>query len=276
MLLLAALLTIGASVGPAVAHDDLHEQIARCSEKIAAEPNNAALYRRRAELHRLHEDWDRALADLERAGELEPDHPELDHARARVLLDAGWPRSALVIIDRFLALHPKHGPGLWLRARALAALELGGESAAAYDLALRHLQVRTPDHFLERAEAWRARGPDHLDHAIAGLDEGMAELGPIISLQKLAITCELEQRDYAAALKRVDRTLEAAVRKERWLARRGEVLELAGCPAEAMASYQGALAAIESLPARHRNVAATVELQARVEAAIERLGAPER
>jgi len=55
-----------------------------------------------------------------------------------------------------------------------------------------------------------------------------------------------------------------------WLLRRGDILRAAGREEEAKKNYREALAAIERLPEAHRNTRATVELQEKIRAALER------
>src|SRR2546428_1170647 len=92
----------------AIAHGDLHERIAALSEQIADAPGNARLYLQRAELHRQHEDWTAALADCDKAAELDPGITDVDLLRGRTLLECGQPREALPVLERFLIKFPDH------------------------------------------------------------------------------------------------------------------------------------------------------------------------
>ena len=76
-------------------------------------------------------------------------------------------------------------------------------------------------------------------------------------------------RRYDAALARLERIAAQSPRKERWLARRGEILRQAGRTAESREAFGKALEAIQSLPSYHRSTKATVELENRVRAALE-------
>jgi len=82
----AALFAISAVSTPVLAHGDLHLQIINMDEKIAAEPKSAALYLRRAELHRIHREWDAADLDYAKVLALEPKHAEVSWLRARAWL----------------------------------------------------------------------------------------------------------------------------------------------------------------------------------------------
>ena len=106
--------------------------------------------------------------------------------------------------------------------------------------------------------------------AVDGLDEGIQELGPLVLLESRAIDLEVKRQRYDAALVRIDQVLAGVSRKEKWLARLGEILETAGRAQEARAAYKDALKAIESLPSRHRQLAASQELETYLRALLER------
>lgn len=255
------------------AHGPIHEQIAALTDRITEDPQNAALYLKRGELHSHHLDWPAALADYERAAQLDPTLAAVDFARGRTLLQAGRPTEARSALDRFLAKHPDHAEGLATRARVLVSLGHGLAAGADYTRAIaaaERLDRPNPEYYLERARALAAEGGDHADEALRGLDEGVRRLGPLMVLQLYAIDLELAGKRYDAALARLDTLAAQSPRKEPWLARRGEILEQAGRAAQARLAYEQALAAIESLPARHRQTEATARLEARIRAALAR------
>ncbi len=250
-------------------HGDLHEQIEAVTKQIEKDPADALLYFKRGELYRFHEDFKASLADLKRAALLAPKLDGVDLATGRTWLQAGDAREARVALDRFLARHPDVADALVERARALVRL---GERAAAvedYTRALAKTSEPRPETYIERAQALAAQGPDRLDEALRGLDEGMRKLGPAVSLQLLAIDFEVSARRYEAALGRVDRATAAAERKDSWLARRGDILKLAGRTKEARSAFTAALAEIESLNPYRRKAKATMELESRLRAELE-------
>jgi tetratricopeptide (TPR) repeat protein len=127
-----------------------------------------------------------------------------------------------------------------------------------------------PELYLERARALVAAGPQHLDRAIAGLDEGLRRLGEPVTLQLYAIDLEVEGRRFDAAIKRLDLLASRAARQEPWLMRKGAVLEAAGRREEALQAYRQALEAVESLPPNRRGSKAVNRLESEARAAIER------
>jgi len=235
----------------AIAHGDLDEQIAAVSRRLEQTPS-AKLYLLRAELHHEHEDFSSALADYDRAEQMDPKLEAVSFGRARTLFRSGRLQSARETLDSYLKKKPDHAEGFLLRARVLVGLKEYGDALRDFDRNLALTPQPLPECFLERAEALVAAG--NRAGAVNSLDEGLGRLGNLVTLQSAAIAIELELNHHEAALARVDRVMSSLQRKESWLARRGEILEAAGRRDEAMIAYRDALAALEQLPAQHRNV----------------------
>jgi hypothetical protein len=103
-----------------------------------------------------------------------------------MFLEANWPSSAKISLDRFLAKNPDHTEALITRARTLAKLTNRLAAAQDYTRALARATEGKPEIYLERAQALAAEGKDHLDDALKGLDEGIQKLGPLVTLQLYA------------------------------------------------------------------------------------------
>ena len=263
-----------ALVSPAAAHLGLHDQISELDALLALHPLDAEPYLKRGELRRAHGELPAALRDFERAAALDPSSAEARFWIGRTHLEAGRAGDARSALDLAIALKPDHVGALAARGRALAALGLRLESAADFTRAIQaHTppDVPDPDLYLARAAALAAAGEAHLADALRGLDEGLARLGPAVSLQLAAIDLEMRLGHHDAALQRLDLAATRSPRKERWLARRGEILARAGRPDEARAAYEAALAAIGNLPPRRRAADAVGALEGDVRAALGRL-----
>ena len=128
-----------------LAHGPLQEQIAKVTEQIKQNPNDASLYLKRGELYRHHRDWSKALADYNFTGKLAPERVEVDFARGRMMLEAGWYEKAKAPLDRFLALYPKHPEALITRARVLVKLGENLAAAKDYTNAISHLDPPRPE-----------------------------------------------------------------------------------------------------------------------------------
>jgi predicted Zn-dependent protease len=251
------------------------EQIADVTRRIEADPNDATLFLRRGELHRIHRDWARAEADYARARRLDPALAAVDLGLGKMLLDAGRPAEAAKALDAYVERRADDPEGYAARARAHA--RAGDPLAAARDFT-RAIDLHTgpspprPEHYLGRARALAEAGPSHLDEAIRGLDEGLARLGPAVTLELAAIDLEIERGAWEAALARVERAAVRSGRKETWEARRGAILEASGRTAQARAAYARALAAMADLPPHRRGTPAMADLERDIRAALERLG----
>ncbi|MGH8247851.1 MAG: tetratricopeptide repeat protein, partial [Gammaproteobacteria bacterium] len=258
---------------PVRAHGDLHQKIEALTKQIDQEPTNGELYLTRGELHRAHRDWNLALADYDRADRLNPKLAVTDLLRGLTLLASGPPEAAITALDRFLIRQPDHGEARVARARA--SIKLGRHLAAAEDFtrALAKMTAPKPEYYLERAQALALLGDARIDDALRGLDEGIKTLGPIVTLELLAVELDLRKSKYESALARLEQIAAQSARKEMWLARRGEILERAGRPGDARREFAAALAALETIPPQRRSTKATREMEARVRTALERLGA---
>lgn len=163
-------------------------------------------------------------------------------------LDAEWFESTKLAADRFLIHEPNNAEAFAIRARA--RMKLGERLAAAQDFsrAITNTARPAPELYLERAQAQVAEGGAHLAEALQGLEQGMAVLGPLVTLQSLAINVEVQQNRVDAALARIDKVMAQFPRKETWLARRGEILQQSGRNKEAAEAFQSALTALTLYP----------------------------
>jgi len=249
------------------AHEGLHEQIAAITAKIKRDPKNASLYLQRGELHRLHHDWARAASDYDRAERLQPNLKIVELARGKMFFDSSRLQRAKLTLDRFLNSQPNHYEGLITRARVLARLGARIDAARDFTQALSLSSIPEPELYLERANVLAA-DEKQLNEALRGLDEGINKLGPLVTLQVAAIDFELRSKNYDGALARLDQITAQSQRKESWLVRRGEILQLAGRNDEARAAFNAALTAIESLPPAQRQSRAVSALELRARSAL--------
>ena len=249
------------------AHEGLHEQIVAITARIKRDPKNAALYLQRGELYRLHRDWARAAADYDRASRLQPSLTIIDLGRGKMLLESRRFQQAKFVLDRFLRRQPRHVEGLVTRGRVLARLGARLEAANDFTEALALAPAPEPELYLERAQVL-AGDERYIQEALRGLDEGIKQLGPLVTLELAAIDLELRGNNYDAALTRLDVITAQSERKETWLVRRGEILRAAGRHDEARKAFNSAIVAIESLPPERRQSRAITALQLRARSAL--------
>lgn len=266
---------------PASAHEEIEAQVAALTLRLASDPGNSALLSRRGELHRMHGEWRAALADFRRAHELDPDLHIVHLCLGRTLLEAGFSELSLVAFDRFVALRPENAEGRLARGRALLGLGLyqpaAAEMARGVELQRRiggDARPPRPEDYIDAARALAAAGSEHLEDALRRLDEGSAVCGRAVVFDLLAIDLELSRGHHDAALARVAALASRSPRKESWLARRGEVLALAGRPAEARQAYEECLEAVAGLPPHCRETRAVADLVTRARRALSALSPP--
>lgn len=276
--MLAALLVSGLllGVGPAMwAHGDDQMLIDALTEELARAPE-ADLFIRRGELFRHHREWAKAEADYLAAARLDPDLAMVDFFRARALLESGAVEKAHIFIDTFVTRVPDEAEGWFLRAEVLAALGQPEAAAADYAEGIRRAPNPRPGHYLRRAKLLAAAPVSNPMRALDALDDGIARLGPVISLVDYAIALELERNNHEGALVRIAAVMEKAPRREGWLVRQGDILVKCGRMEEAMTSYRAALTAIESLPERYRDTVPVEKLERDARTALSRLSTSRR
>jgi predicted Zn-dependent protease len=255
------------------AHPGIDEQIAELDKRIAAAPTDATLYLRRGELYRIHRDWKQAEADYKQALKLDPDLIIVRQCIGRMMLESDRAAASVQPLEAYLAERPTDTKTLALVSRAYVKLGKHLEAAQGYTRTLDSVVDGRPrpEYFLERSRAWVAAGPEHVDKALAGLDEGLKALNYPVTLQLYAIELEIDHLRYDAALKRLDQIASRSVRKETWLIQRGEILEKARRPEQAKQAYQGALDAIDALPQSRIRNRAVERLQVQATAGLKRL-----
>lgn len=272
---LIVLLAWVCSAAPAVAHPGIDEQIADLDKRIAANPTDATLYLRRGELHRIHRDWKLAEADYRQALKLDAELIVVHQCIGRMMLESDRAAEAVQPLETYLAARPGDTRSLALLSRAYVKLGKHLDAARGYTRTLASVTDGRPrpEYFLERARALVAAGPEHVDQAIVGLDEGLKALDHPVTLQLYAIELEIDHLRYDAALARLDQIASRSPRKETWLIRRGEVLEKAGRPEQARKAFRDALDAIEALPKSRIRNRAVERLIEQATAGIDRLDA---
>lgn len=260
------LLSVGLSAQVVQAHGDLHEQIHQLSEKLRSQPNDAELWHKRGELYRAHGDHKHALADYTRAERLNPALHVVHLSRGRTLLEAGRLGGAEESLSHFLQLIPGHTEALLLRARVRVQLRRHDQAEQDYAVALAGSGDPLPDLYIERAN--NLVQLKRIDDALSVLEDGKKRLGALVTLDDTALSIELSAARYANALKRVDAMLAQAPRGEHLLARKAQILELAGDREAARNARESALALIAALPEAKQKIASTQRLKRELEAGL--------
>lgn len=252
----------------ALGHGAVHERIATLTLQIRAHPNDAALLAKRGELHALDENWTQAADDFEEALALEPERADVMHHLAAAKLQLGDATEALRLAERSLERQPDPR-ALVVRARAHERLGSWRKAVDDMSLVIAKANAPSPETYVERAHM-QERGGDG-DGSIAGLHEGMAHLGPLVTLIEPAIEIEARRGRPAAALALVEHLEPSLATAPRWLAKRGELSESAGRRDEAKVAYEAALAALDRLPESRRRAPRHAALRETIVASLEHL-----
>lgn len=256
------------------AHGDLHEQIETLTAQIKQTPQDADLYLRRGELHRLHQDWSKARRDYSRAQKLAPELDIVTYCRGRMEYEAGRFREAERELSRYLAKQTAHADAYTVRAQIRSQLRKRTEAIADLTQAIGLSAEPRPEMYLERARLQSAE--KHIGSALAGLEDGLKRLGPIPALELEALEIETHAHRFEAALTRIERLRTQTTRQEIWFAKRGDVLSAAQRFTEAKQAYEAALQAISQLPQRLQNLPATESLRKSIQVKLDQLSADKK
>lgn len=242
-------------------HGDRHEHLARVDAKIEANPDSLRFRLERAVALRRLGHYEESLVDLDRVLALSPDNGHVHYLRGLTHFDRGEHGDAETSLRRYIDSVPESPSAHTALAETLIRQGRHREAGDEYSRAIAVHPTPAPDLYIARARAYRAAGAEFQGLAIRGLDDAMASLGPLVTLQRLAIEIERDLGNHARALGRIDEVLADAPRKESWLAYKGRILASTGREQDAVDAFRLAQAALESLPPRVRSSPAMVSLR---------------
>lgn len=234
------------------AHGDLHEKIQRLSAQIEADPTNTDLYLSRGQTYQQHEDYELAIDDYNKVLSIDDEISIAHLFISQVLFETQQAPAALEKINYYLQLHPGNLAGLQTRAKIHS--ELGHHQLAAED----HLSILTttdnlrPELFVNAANSILAANPDGVEKALQIIDNGIAEMGFLITLYTKAIDIAENSGHITYALEKYDEVITQMPRKENWQYRKAQLYEQNENYAEALVCYTEVLKSIYNLPAHHR------------------------
>jgi predicted Zn-dependent protease len=246
--------------GTACGHGAAPERLAALEKALVLRPDDATLLVEQADLLVEHGNHAVARRALDRAEALQAGLP-VDRVRARLLLDEGRINEAIVQLGKALVVFPGDALALTLRARAQEAAGDRQASLADYRAAWEASPTITGDFAVEAADALAGGG--FPDEAVRLLKQSLVEAGRAPSLMVRLIELEVREGRPAEAVVWAEAMRERAPRPEPWMARRAELLELAGRKPEAHAAWQELAVHLAKLPSLERGSPALRPLQAR-------------
>ncbi|MBL9173268.1 MAG: hypothetical protein JNL10_07035 [Verrucomicrobiales bacterium] len=247
------------------AHGPVHEQILILTAELEQHPDDPARLVRRGELLLLHGLPADAQKDFQRVATLRPRDITNEFHLGQASLDLGATNDAVRRLEQFVNACPDSVPGRRTLFRALRLAGRPRDAAAQLEVAIALSPDPLPDWYLEQARALQtANAP--AEEILRPLDAGIARLGPLPALELMAVDLEQQRGQTDRALARLDALAARAERKERWIARRGDVLLKAGRTNEARIEFQSALRILDALPDKLRRAWTASELRQQIEA----------
>lgn len=248
--------------GVTSAHGNVHERIHGLDHEIAHHPKDVTLLIKRGQLLLDEGHADDARDDFIKAHKLAPKRIEALYHLARAQLMLKQPDTALESANKFLQQVTNDAAkvrGLVLTGDILSASGKPLDAAEAYLRAINHSQEIKPDHVLYAANAFHAAGKT--DRAIEVLNDGIARLGSLHTLNDRVIELEIDQKRYEPALLRVDQMLATHQRVPFLLYKKGLILKALVRTSEAKQTLASALKEIDKLPESRRHTQAIEDLK---------------
>lgn len=246
--LLALLLSI-----QAFGHAQLDEMLVLVNEELAESPESAPLYVKRGELYRDHEEFDKALADFDRAEKLDSTYQNYELHRGLVYLGMG---KAELSVDYFTRAHqadPDNFTPIYYRARAYFRLERFAEACTDFDKAFPSMKRVTPGNILEHAQAHQNNPQTGIGVAIDRLESGLKRLGNVISLEMALVDLYAQAGDYKGGVELLSRIIGRGGRVDLWRMMRGDLYEKMGEAEKARVEFVAVSRSIRRLSHNVRN-----------------------
>ena len=248
----------------ALGHDPLEKDIADHTARIANTPDNVDLLLERARLLIGTRQWNRALADLEQVGRLQPRNPYRSLFRARIFAATGREALAEAELTELIGYQPGYHAYV---ERATLRQQSGHltPALADYEHALSfQITVRAA---LGQGRMLRALSRN--SEAIDAYRHALSRLGGAVVIRIELIETLLEERRFSEALTQVSQGRAQAQNTARWDFREAEILARSGRVTQARQYRQRILADVEERIVR-RPTAALYVLKAKVLWSLER------
>lgn len=202
------------------------------SQAIGITPDDARLFRMRADVYVLQGENANARADFSTAIRLAPENPDLYNFRGYFLMSRGLSDEALADFQKAIELKPTHVAAL--NNRGLIALAKADYPAAEADFSSAIAADAT------YTDAWNNRAFTRMK--TQQLDSAMTDIRQALKLNERYVTAwnncgliAMQQQNYVEAVNAFTRAVELAPLDARWLAHRREALVKAERFSEAQA-----------------------------------------
>lgn len=259
----------------ALAHGTVGNRMADVNHALEHSPNDAKLYLERGRIHQEKKRWEEALADYERARQLDKDLHAAVYWTGMLWFERQEYRAAEQLLQKYAGLSdsPQGHSALGELYMQTDKPEI---SAQHYDKAIKLDTDPPPGLYLMRARALMQAQPvassaAYLNGIVAGIGEGIARHGELATYLELLIELYDRNGDYRRALDTVARLPESLRQAPAWQLSKAGLLIKAGDRKSAVTAYHDAIAAVERLPEHRRNVKANADVRQEAQVALERL-----
>ena len=247
-------------------HADLELQINVVTAQIAAEPDNYLLYEKRGHLHRRHSNYLAALRDFEKISKIDPENENTEFHVGRTLYESGQADKAVTHLREFLRHHPQHSAALLVFARTLSDLGHVDEASDYYRRSINNAPVKTPDQFVEWSQLFLQPNSKRPADARDVLNEGIAQLGPVVSLVDHTVSLQQSIGDYGEAIRHLKLLPDELQTTPKWLVKQADCVYALGDLEQSTHLYHQALEEITALPQARRQLPAMLELKIYIDA----------
>jgi len=265
----AILLLFLVAAAPLAGHGFVDEEIADVTRRLETKPGDVDLLMRRATLHRAHEDYAAAKADLLAVKEDSLRHSEALLRLAGLEREQGQLTAADSVLARYFSMGGEAPEAHREKARLDSAQERGKAAAGAWLKYLSLAQQPTADEFIEAAEAMDASG----DPSAARLTvrNGLERYPSSIPLHREAAFDELRLGRKAAVVERFAGLRERyPTLRPRLFHEEGKLWLAGGQPKSAHDCFERALASLDQLPATKQDQPGLRSLRAEILKLLER------
>ena len=191
--------------------------------------------------------------------------PKADLYLAEAWLDSGVVDSGLFYIHQYLEIHPTFPQGVRTRAELYLLAQEYALAIKDYEHIIEIGIDLRPGNYLRLAATILLENPEAYVKALFYLDQGIEQLGPLVTLQKKAIEIESAHHQFESAIERIDVILSSSARKEHWLVQKAALVYKNGDSAQAIELYTQALLSLQELPPRLQNTAFSQELNRKIQ-----------
>lgn len=254
------------------AHGDLDVRIQAITTAIESYPDSAALYFQRGKLRFQHEEYRLSIDDINNSIEKGFYHEFQEIYLAKSLYKLEDFESAQKYLHDFLAVDPNNVIGLNLKGRILYAQHKYQASAQCFEDVINLTIKSLPENYIEAAQSWSlSEHPDKYLKEIQILEQGLKNLGSIISLQNKLIETHLKYGNVNAAVIIQNKIIDNTKRKESAYYKLAKIYFQFKENENAKQALQNANSEWEKLPLRIRKNTAMKSLKAKIELLITKL-----